>query len=177
MQMVKRFFLGSLLFLIFLIVLAPKRELYYKLEHELKKRDIIISDEDFKPNPFGFTITNANIYFKGLKVANFDSLDLKIFYLYDKLEAKSIRVDKSIRELGQGSIPIDSIDNLVIKFTVLKPYKISIEANGSFGDAMGGLYFNPNRLFIRIVKPKNIAPIRQFLQKDAKGLYYEKPLQ
>jgi len=177
MQMVKRIFFGSFLFLLFLIVLAPKQELYYKLEHELKKNDIIISDEKFKANPFGFTITDANIYFKGLKVANFKSLDLKIFYLYDRLEAKNIKVDKSIRDIGRGAIPIESIDNLVIKFSILKPYKISLEANGSFGDASGGLYFNPNRIFIRIINPKNITKFRQFLKEDAKGLYYEKPLE
>jgi len=176
MQMVKKIFFGSFLFLLFLILLAPKQELYYKLEHELKKEDIIISDEEFRENPFGFTITHANIYYKGLRVANFELLDLKIFYLYDRLEVNSIKVDKAIRELVKDGIPIDSIDNLVIKFSILKPYKVSLEANGSFGDAVGGLYFNPNRIFIRIVNPKKIAPIRQFLQKDEKGLYYEKPL-
>jgi hypothetical protein len=182
--MVKRIFFGFLLLLLFLVIFAPKQELYYKLEHILKEDyKITIDGEKFKEKPFGFKIEDGDIYLEDLKIGSFKSIDLDIFYLYDKLEIDSIEVDKnlkdSVKQIEELSIlsSINAIDKIVVKFSILKPYKIAVDINGSFGDIKGGLYFNPNRLFFRVVKPKNISAIRRFLDKDEKGLYYEKPLE
>ncbi len=40
---------------------------------------------------------------------------------------------------------VNKIDNLGNKFSILKPYKIAIDINGSFGDIKGGIYLNPTR--------------------------------
>jgi|GEM_PF-934031 len=184
MQMVKRVFFGLLLLLLFLVIFAPKQELYYKLEHILKRDyKVTIDGEKFKEKPFGVSIDGGDIYLEDLKIGNFKSLNLDILYLYNRLEIDSIKLDKSLKESAKrvkelsifGSI--SAIDRIVVKFTILKPYKIAVDINGSFGDIRGGLYFSPNRLFFRVVNPKDISPIRKFLDKDAKGLYYEKPLE
>jgi len=182
--MVKKVFFGLFLFLFFLLVFAPKQELYYKLEHVLKdKFNITIDGEKFIEEPFGFSISDAHIYLEDLHIADIKFLDLKIFYIYDKLELDSITLDKNLQETARRVKElaifksISKIDKLKVTFSILKPYKIAIDINGSFGDIKGGLYFNPNRIFLRVVNPKDISSIRQFLDKDAEGLYYEKPLE
>ncbi len=85
--------------MLFLILFAPKEELYYKLEHELNSNGITISDELFESNLFGISIRDAKIYYKDLYVAKVKSLDLSILYLYDILEIKSVEFAEDISQL------------------------------------------------------------------------------
>ena len=172
MQMVKKIIsaiLGSFIILFVIIIFAPKNELYYKLEKELEKNGIVISDEKFSDTILGIKIEDANIYVKGVNVAHIKSIDLDIFFLYNRLTIDSVTTDRSI----QNFVP-KSINHAEAIFSILKPYKISIDANGSFGEIVGGFYINMNKIFIRVPKPKDISAFRGFLKRDAKGLYYEK---
>ena len=172
MQMVKKIIgaiIGSFIILLIIITLAPKDELYYKLERELEKKGVVIGNEKFTTNLLGVKIEDANIYLKGVNIAHIKSINLDIFLIYDRLTIDGVTTDKSIHNF----VP-KSIDHAEAIFSILKPYKISIDANGSFGEIVGGLYFNMNKLFIRVPKPKDISAFRGFLKRDAKGLYYEK---
>ena len=169
MQMVKKTVGGFFLLLIFLVIFAPKQQIYYLVEKQLAKDDIVISNEEFSDNLLGFSIKHANIYIKGIKMAQVKSLDFDIFFLYNKISIESIKTDKGI----QNIVP-KSIDNLTAVFTIIKPYKIAIEGNGSFGQVRGGFYLNMNKLFLRLVKTKDINMFKKFLKRDKEGLYYEK---
>ncbi len=173
MQMVKKIIGSSFIFLFFLLILAPKEEIYYKIEQELEKNGIVISGENFNDNLYGFSITNAYIYFKDIKIAKVKSLDFKILFLYNRLFIEEITTDRAIGEMAGNMIPkeINSID---ATFSIMKPYKIAIDANGSFGEIVGGIYLNMNKIFLRIIKPKDINSFKNFLKRDTKGLYYEK---
>ncbi|HHB94453.1 MAG TPA: hypothetical protein ENK88_04840, partial [Campylobacterales bacterium] len=85
MQMVKKIIGGFFLLLIFLVIFAPKQQIYYLLEKELAKNDIVISNEKFSDNLLGLSISDADIYVKGIKMAHIKSVDLDIFLLYNKL--------------------------------------------------------------------------------------------
>jgi hypothetical protein len=168
--MVKKIIGGFFLLLIFLVIFAPKEQIYYLIEKNLEKEKIIISNENFKETPFGFTIDNADIYFEGIKMAHIKSLSLNIFLLYNQLKLESVEIDK-----GFQNIAPKSIDTLSAVFSIIKPYKIAIDGVGSFGEVKGGVYLNMNKLFLRFPKTdKDIRVFRKFLKKDKKGLYYEK---
>ena len=172
MQMVKKIIMSiisSFIILLALLIFAPKHEIYYKLEKELEKNGIVISDEKFTDTIFGIKIEDANIYVKGINVAHIKSINLDIFVIYDRLTIDSVTTDKSI----QNFVP-KSINHAEAIFSILKPYKISIDANGSFGEIVGGFYINMNKIFIRVPNPKDIHAFSGFLKRDAKGLYYEK---
>ena len=169
MQMVKKIIGGFFLLLIFLVIFAPKQQIYYLLEQELAKNDIVISNEKFTNKPFGLTITDADIYVKGIKMAQVKSVDLNIFFLYNRLTIDSVDIDKGI----QNIVP-KSINTISATFSIIKPYKINIEGVGSFGEVKGGVYLNMNKLFLRLPKTKDISTIKKFLKKDTEGLYYEK---
>ncbi len=172
MQMVKKIIISiisSFIILLALLISAPKHELYYKLEQELEKNGVVISDEKFTNTILGVKIENANIYVKGINVAHIKSIDLDIFFLFNSLTIDNVTTDKSI----QNFVP-KNINYAKAVFSILKPYKISIDANGSFGEITGGVYLNMNKIFIRVPKPKDISAFRGFLKTDAKGLYYEK---
>ncbi|MCK4441669.1 MAG: hypothetical protein KAU90_06660, partial [Sulfurovaceae bacterium] len=99
MQMVKKIIGGFFLLLIFLVIFAPKQHIYYLLEKELAKNDIVISHEKFSDNLLGLSITDADIYVKGIKMAHIKSFNLDIFFLYNKLTIDSISTDKGIQNI------------------------------------------------------------------------------
>jgi len=169
MQVVKRTVGGLLLLILSLWIFAPKEEIYYLLEKRLSQSDIVISNEQIKDTLFGLEILDADIYLKGIKVAKIGSMKLNIFFLYNNLEISSVITDKGIANFAPKSI-----NRLDATFSVLKPYKIAIEGNGSFGEVTGGLYWTQRKLLLRFSNIKDIQPFKKFLKKDKKGLYYEK---
>ncbi|HHH19459.1 MAG TPA: hypothetical protein ENK86_02940 [Campylobacterales bacterium] len=169
MQMVKRLIGGLLLLIIFLWLFSPKQELYYLLEKELEKKGIVISNETFHDHWLGLEITNADIYLKGIKVAEAQDLTLNVFFLYNTLTINKIQTDKGIHNIAPKSI-----ETLTATFSIIAPYKIALTGEGSFGSIYGGLYLNlDNKLLIRFNNAKEIAAFKKFLKKDQKGLYYE----
>jgi len=164
MQMVKRIFGGFFLLLILLWIVSPKQELYFLLEKELEKNDIIISNEHFVDTWYGLEITDADIYVKGIKIATAESLTLNVFFLYDKLTINNIKTE----------VDPKSIDNITAVFNIIKPYKIAIKSSGSFGIVEGGVYFMDKKLLLRLKESKDIKAFKKFLQKDKKGVYFEK---
>jgi hypothetical protein len=165
--MVKKMIGGFFLLLIFLVIFAPKEQIYYLLEKKLSKEEVVISNEIFHDNPFGFSIKDANIYFEGINIAKVKLIDLKMFFLYNEIDIESVKIDK-----GMQNILPESINKISAIYTVLNPNKVIIKGVGSFGEIQG--YMDINEIFIRIVKPKKIGSLRQFLKKDKEGFYYEK---
>jgi len=166
MQMVKKIIGSFFLLLIFLVIFAPKEQIYYLLEKKLSKEGIVISNEKFSDNLYGVTISDADIYFEGINIAKVQTIDLKILFLYDELKIESVKIDKGI----QNILP-KYIDNLSATYSIIKPNKIILKGAGSFGELEG--YIDLNKIFIRITNPKDISSIRKFLKKDKEGLYYE----
>ena len=164
MQMVKRIFGGFFLLIILLWLVSPKQELYFLLEKELKKNDIIISNERFVDRWYGLEIYDADIYVKGIKMATVESLKLYIFFLYDKLTITNTKTE----------VDPKSIDSITAVFNVIKPYKIAIKSNGSFGLVEGGVYFMDKKLILRVIERKDMKIFEKFLSKDDRGEYYEK---
>ena len=164
MQMVKRIFGGFFLLIILLWLVSPKKELYFLLEKELEKNDIIISNEKFIDRWYGVDISDADIYIKGIKIATAQSLKLHIFFLYNKLTVENVKTE----------VDPKSIDMTTVIFNVIKPYKIAIKSSGSFGLVEGGIYIMDKKLLLRVKERKNVKAFEKFLMKDEKGEYYEK---
>ena len=169
MQMVRRIIGGFFLSILLLWLLAPKEELYYFLEKELKKNDIIISNETVKDIWFGFIIENADIYVKGAKMVQLSKLQLNIFFLYNTLTVENIETNEAIHNVA----PKD-IGNAMVKYSVLDPLKITIDAQGSFGVATGAVTPIDRKVKILLPVAKDIKVFKKFLEKDKEeGWKYE----
>ena len=164
MQMVKRIFGGFFLLIILLWLVSPKQELYFLLEKELEKNDIIVSNERFVDRWYGLEIYDADIYVKGIKMATTESLKLHLFFLYNKLSVTNTQIE----------VDPKSIDTLTAVFNVIKPYKITIKSSGSFGTIEGGVYLMDKKLILRVIERKEMKMFEKFLSKDERGEYYEK---
>ena len=169
MQMVKRIVGGFFLALILLWLFAPKQELYYLLEKSLKEKKIIISDETFQDKWYGLKITNANIYVSGVKMAELAELDFNFFFLYNTVTIHSVAIDSSF-----ANIAPKNIDKLLAKYSIIKPLKIELDGEGSFGVLKGAVDLVNRKVEVLFPIPKDLKSVKKFLKKDPKkGWYYE----
>ncbi len=164
MQMVKRVISGFFILIILLWLLSPKEELFYLLEKELKKSDIIISNEIIKDRWYGVEILHGDIYFKGAKMAEVSELKLNIFFLYNRLIVKNIIINEAMAKVAP-----EDIENIDIKYSILDPLHIKIDATGSFGVIDGTVSLMDKHISIGFPVAKDIKPFRKFLKKDENG--------
>jgi len=169
MQMVKRTIIGFFLSILLLWLLSPKQEIYYLLEQELKKNDIIISNETLIDRWFGVVIQNADIYVKGAKMAEVEELELNLFFLYNTLTIKEIKIDEAIHNIAPKNI-----QEAKIKYSIIDPLNITIDIAGSFGVATGAVELLKKEVKILFPVVKEIKSFKKFLKKDKiEGWKYE----
>jgi len=167
--MVKRIVGGFFLLLILLWILSPKHELYYLLEKSLKKQNIIISNETIKDTWIGLKIENADIYNNGIKIANSTNLNFIFLFVYAKLDIDNVNVNEAFHMMAPKKI-----DTLTATYSLLKPFNIILDGEGSFGKLKGDVSLRNRTIEIKFPNPKELKTIKKFLKKDAtKGWYYE----
>jgi len=166
MQMVKRFIGGFFLLLLLLWLFAPKVELYYLLEKNLKKEGIIISNESLQDTWFGLTIKNADIYVKGANMVHINELKLNIFFFYNTLHINTLTTDAIVQNVAPKKI-----ENIRVTYSVLKPLKATLNGMGSFGTIEGQVEFIKKHIQVLFPVAKDIKVFKKFLVKDAKGVW------
>lgn len=164
MQMVKRVIGGFFLLIVLLWLLSPKEELYYLLEKELKKSDIIISNEIVKDRWFGVEILNADIYVKGAKMAKLAELKLNILFLYNSLSIKGIDTNSAFHK----DVP-KNIEEIKSTYSILDPLKIKLDGLGSFGVLDGEVNLIDRDIIIGFPVVKDINPFKKFIKRDETG--------
>lgn len=169
MQMVKKVLLFLVVIWFFLILLMPKVEFYYALEKELAKYDVKLNEQQIDSGAFSLDIKDIDIYVKGVEVAHLDRLSIStlLFYTHSKLEKLTFS------SFLKGQVP-DNIESIDIYHKIVNPLVVSMDANGSFGEARGKLSLATHKVRVNLVKTEDISSIKSFLKKDKKGWYYEK---
>ncbi len=169
--MVKKILLIIAVVIFSLMIFAPKRELYYLLEEQLLKYDVVISNEDIDEGLFLLHIKHPDIYVKGIELAKIEKIDIIPLLLYSRVVAKGITTDRSLKKL----MPV-KVTTLKIVYQILNPKRVSISVVGDFGKADGYLYIDEGRVRLYISEPADIAKLKRLLRKDDKGWYYETTL-
>ena len=116
---------------------SPKANIYFALEHELKKRDVIISNESVIDNGFSLELQNAELFFKSVKSADVETLNVKIFGIYNSLSMSGIKLSPT----ASSFVPLN-VESVVISYTIFNPLNVSIYQVGEAGEAEGS--FKPS---------------------------------
>lgn len=168
------FFAYVLFFILALMYFTPKTSLYFMLEKELKKQDLIISNEKVYDNGFSLSLEDATLYVKGIDSAVIKETDVKLFVLYNTININ----DVTLTDVAGSFIPLE-IENINITYSVLNPLNISIDAKGGFGEVSGGVSIVDKKLHLNLIpsevmKKKHKTTMRQ-LKKQEDGSYsYDK---
>jgi len=151
-----------------ILLFMPKQEIYYTLEKSLLEKGIEINEKSIEEGLFSLHIHHADIYVKGIEVANVEELDFFTLLFYSRLSLKSLQIDKSLATF----VPQD-INKTVIMHSLLSPYQAFMTSTGSFGLAEGVIDFKNKDLRIDLSDVKELGAMRSQLKKDEKGWYYE----
>ncbi len=168
MQVVKKALLVLFLVLLSLAIFAPKRELYYLLEERLMQEDIIITNEVIEDGLLSLTLKHPEIYFKGIRVAQIESVRLWSVLFYTKLAIKSIELDKTLQRFVATQV-----EKVAITHTIIAPQQLSLQGEGGFGLIEGSVLLDTRVARVNLSDEQLITKLKPFLKKDDKGWYYE----
>jgi hypothetical protein len=169
MQVVKNIFIGFFVVWFALLIFMPKEELYFTLEKELAKQDIEINEESIEEGVFSLTLIKPVIYAKGIKIATIEKINIFTLIFTSNINIRSLSLDDSLKSFAPQKIDVANISH-----SLLSPFKVTIEAEGSFGVLKGNANLNERNLHLDFSETtKELGSIRTNLKKDEKGLYYE----
>ena len=128
----------SIVFIVTLLITLPTQNIYFMIEKELKKQDVVISNEIFEQTLFGFTLTDAQLYVKGVNITTLENIDISL---------KGIRILS--KDIGKAYTQLDvATQSIIIYFeptqTSIRKYKIMLK---NFTKVEKGKYKYEYKLF------------------------------
>ncbi len=164
MKKLSLWLLYFVLFILFFVGFAPKKLLYYKLEHLLHPQQIIISDEHLEETPISLLAKNGTVYIKSIKSGMFDTLGFYPDIFLNMIELKNFHSNRSIT-----LIPKVDIQTLRVFYTPFYPIKIFIKGNSSLGKITGSIDLLAKKGSVDLLSshPPRILP----LKKISEGRY------
>ena len=136
----------------------PKKYLYYAFEHEIKKQEIVISDEKIDEGPLSLTLRQGTIFVKGAQAGEFERISVYPDILYNLV---------LIHNMRSSLVPNLGIQEAKIFYTPLYPLKAFIKGRSSFGPITGEIDIKAKRGFVEILSTKPIP----FMKSIEKGRY------
>ena len=168
MQMVKKIFITLAVIWFALLMFMPKQMLYYKVEQELAKNAIKINEKSIEEGIFSFTIHQADVYAKGIKLASVEKVHFFTLLFYTKVTLEELTLDDSLK-----SIAPTYTKEATVTYALWNPLHISVEAKGSFGGLHGIAKLSDKTLRLDFNESKGIEMFKPKLKQDKKGWYYE----
>lgn len=115
---------SSLLFIVFffaLLVFVPKQNVYYLVEKELKRYNVVISNEEFSSQLLGFTLKDASLYVNDVNIAKLNNV---------RLSLNNINITS--KEIGDAKATVDVMNQSINVYfeptkTFIKKYKIVLK--------------------------------------------------
>lgn len=171
MKSIFKLFIYFIVFVISLLILAPKEAAYNFAEKELAKKQIIISDEIRDERFFGLDINDSKLYFEGIEVANTSKASITTYLLYTKIKVKDIKLLDSFKQMVPS--PIMDIE---LSHSVLEYDKIDINASGIFGKLEGKVDLLNQKVVLellpsKVMKSSYFRLLRNFRLKDERYTY------
>ncbi|MGA1933227.1 hypothetical protein ACH5BF_11030 [Arcobacter sp. YIC-464] len=165
-------FLVYLFFFVFIsLVLLPKQELFFALEKELEKQNVIVSNEEFKNKALGFDIKYVDIYLEGINAANIQNISIDSYLVYNKVAIKNVRLLDSFKTMFPTPLT-----NIYLTYSILDYENIQINADGIFGKVEGSLNIFDRKATIYLdasssMKSSYSNLLRQMRLKDGRYIY------
>lgn len=170
MKKIALFFLYATLFFAALLFFAPKENLYYFAEEQLKPLGVVIGYEESVDHGFTLEILHAKLYVQKIKSANIASITIGTFGLYNSVSVNNVVLDKTFEQFFPPLIQRIDVDQ-----SIFSPLQLSAEAVGDFGEATATVNLLERNISV-IMKPSKLMlsryknTLRQ-LKKSKEGDY------
>ncbi|WP_456431071.1 hypothetical protein [Nitratifractor sp.] len=148
---------------------APKRQLYFALEHRLDNEGITLHEGRIAPSFDGLDIRDLGIFYEGLKLAKVGDVRISTTLVSTTLHARGVEPSTAL----PLSAPL-RIDRLTVRYVMWKPFTLTLEGNGTIGPFVGRVDLKKRTVRMNFSDPQAIGPIRRYLKHDSKkGWIYE----
>lgn len=138
-----------ILFILFFVMFAPKKLLYYKLEHLLAQEQIIISDEKIHDGLLALLLQDGTLFVKDIDIGKFDEIAIYPDIFVNLVAIKNFRSNKTI-----SLLPHIEIEKLFLLYSPLYPLKAIIRGKSNLGAIKGEVDLKNKRGFIDILSKK-----------------------
>lgn len=146
MKFFKKIFI--FIFILYIIIaFFPKKNLYFLLENEISKYNIILFDEKIQDFGISLQISQANVSYQDINIGKIESLNALLGIFYNEIKGENIIFKDSIKRF----IP-QKVDSIKLIYTPFYPTKAWIFSNGDFGEIKGDINFIDKKMKI-ILKP------------------------
>jgi len=165
-----KFFAYLLFFIFALAMFMPKSSFYFLAEENLKKFDVVISNERLHSDILSLHIENLDITTKGIDSALVKEADVTLLLFYNHLALKEIKLSSIIEAYAPSKI-----ESLDIKYTIVNPLVVEIESVGEFGTLWGSFNIKDRNLTLSLKPSKkmlrNYKKTMRMLKKSENGEY------
>lgn len=167
----KKAILMIVVFWIALVVFLPKERIYFTFEKALERSHISIKGEHIEDNIFFLDVSGGELLYERTKIGSIDSLKLTPWLFYNTVRFEGIAFEGDYELLFPGRI-----DHLAMKYSVLHPMTVGIEAQGGFGPMRGEIDMESKRMkfvFEASQQMRRYPLLLSKLRKTDEGLIYE----
>ncbi len=167
----KKFIIYFIIIYLSLIFFMPKENLWFTVEHFLKKDSLIVSNEKVKDFGFLLDIKGGNLYFEDLKVAKIEDFKVFPYIFYNLFLVKNINTTKEVENIINLKVK-----NLKLYQSIIKPFKVFIKGEANIGEIKGFLDLKRKALKL-VLTPlasfQNKKSLLRFFKKTKEGFVYE----
>jgi hypothetical protein len=159
--------------LIVIMLLLPKINLYYQLEHEIKPYGIILSGEQLDDKGFWLNIKDATLYVKQIESAHAQNIDVMLFGLYNRIDLQNIALSSTLEQF----VPTE-LDHVKVRYSVLDPLHVTVDAAGDFGTARAKASIIERTLSVsvqpsKLMKSRFRSTLNRLKRDETGGYRYE----
>jgi hypothetical protein len=173
MKRIGRFLFYGALFLIALILLAPKVNLYYLAEEQLEPRGIIIDGETLTDRTFSLEISGATLYAQQIESGSAEHITINLLGLYNRITVEEMALSKTLAKFWPAAV-----SKAEMTHAFWDPLHLNIAAEGDFGTLKAVVSLADRTLTARL-EPSQLmrrrfgATLRQLKKDDTGGYRYE----
>lgn len=173
MKRIGRALLCLALFLVMLIILAPKANLYYLAEKQLAPQGVVIDGEALSDRGFGLEIGHATLYAQQIESASAERIVVDLFGLYNRVVAEKVTFSKPLQKFWPAEV-----NRAEVSYALWDPMHVIIDAEGDFGSLKGVISLADRTVTARL-EPSQLmltrfrATLRQLKKDETGGYRYE----
>lgn len=158
-------------FLLILMLLMPKVNLYYLLEEQLEPFDIVIDSELVEDTGLQLHLSGGTVFAKKIEAAQIGEVSMGVFGLYNHVTVEQVRLAETFAKMFPPGV-----ERIQITHAIWNPLFVTLDATGDFGTATASLSLL-DRSVEAVVTPSSMMEMRYMttlrrLEKDETGGYH-----
>jgi len=153
---------------VFMVILMPKKSLWYEIEAVMAEQKVIVHDEKLDDALFSLDISDAELYFGAMNLARIEALEILPLGFYNSATIKNLFVGSELPILK--GLHVKSAHLSYIPFC-----DIEIEASGNFGVVEGFVDLTKRTIELDVEASswlKKQTVIMRKLRKQKKGYHF-----